>query len=161
MSDKNPARAGRRPPLGNLALLIAVAVDGGAAVTLQAQIMGVMDRNLGTMESVIVTYVSGGLLIGLVMLALRGGNLAAWPTVPWYTMLTGVAGLLIVGSIGYSVQHLGLVPTQVLIIASQLILGAVISHFGLLGGAARPLDAARLLGIGVLLVGTWLVIRPH
>jgi transporter family-2 protein len=123
--------------------------------------MGVMDRNLGTLESVFITYGSGGLLIGLAMLTLRGGNLAAWPSVPWYTLLAGVTGLVIVGSIGYSVQRLGLVPTQVLVIASQLIVGAVISHFGLLGSPARPLDAARLLGIGVLLVGTWLVIRPR
>jgi transporter family-2 protein len=160
MQPKQPAGAGRRPDVSSLAWLVLIAAIGGAAITLQAQFMGLMDRRLGTLESVFITYGSGGLLIGLVMLALRGGNLAAWPRVPWFSLLAGVTGLVIVGTIGYSVPRLGLVGTQTLVVAAQFACGALITHYGLFGGEARPLDPARLLGIGVVLLGTWLVIRP-
>jgi bacterial/archaeal transporter family-2 protein len=140
-------------------LLLFVAVIGGVAVTMQAQFMGLMDRNLGTVESVFITYGSGALVVGVVMLLLRGGNLRAWNTLPWYAFLAGVVGLLIVGAIGYSVPRLGLVPALTLIVAAQFIAAAVLDHYGLLGAAVRPLDAARGLGILVLLLGVWLIIR--
>jgi bacterial/archaeal transporter family-2 protein len=136
-----------------------VAVIGGVAVTMQAQFMGLMDRHLGTVESVFITYGSGALVVGVVMLLLRGGNLRAWSTLPWYAFLAGVVGLLIVGAIGYSVPRLGLVPALTLIVAAQFIAAAVLDHYGWLGAAVRPLDAARALGILVLLLGVWLIIR--
>ena len=46
--------------------LILLAAIGGIAGTLQAHFMGVLDQNLGTAESMFITYGSGGLIIGLV-----------------------------------------------------------------------------------------------
>jgi bacterial/archaeal transporter family-2 protein len=79
--------------------------------------------------------------------------------VDFNAFLAGVVGLLIVGAIGYSVPRLGLVPALTLIVAAQFIAAAVLDHYGLLGAAVRPLDAARGLGILVLLLGVWLIIR--
>jgi bacterial/archaeal transporter family-2 protein len=139
--------------------LIIIAAVGGIAITLQAQFMGVMDKNIGTLESMFITYASGGLLIGFAMLVNRGGNLSAWRSVPWYVLSAGVLGLIIVGTIGYSTQRLGLVTAFTIIVASQFIAGALLDHFGILGADLRPLDFTRLAGIGVMLLGVWLIIR--
>ena len=139
--------------------LILIAAVGGIAITLQAQFMGVMDKNIGTLESMFITYASGGLLIGFAMLVNRGGNLSAWRSVPWYVMSAGVLGLIIVGTIGYSTQRLGLVTAFTIIVASQFIAGALLDHFGILGADLRQLDFTRLAGIGVMLLGVWLIIR--
>ena len=40
----------------NLLFLILVAAIGGVAVTLQGQLMGIMDKNVGPVESVFITY---------------------------------------------------------------------------------------------------------
>jgi len=66
---------------------------------------------------------------------------------------------VIVGTIGYTVPRLGLTKAFTLIIAAQLIMAALLDHFGLLGAATRPLDINRLLGIGVLVLGVWLTTR--
>ncbi len=139
--------------------LILVAILGGIAVTLQAQFMGVMDKSMGTVESVFITYGSGGLVIGLTMLALRGGNLAAWKGVPWYVLTAGILGLIIVGTIGFSVPRLGIVPAFTVLVATQFIVGALIDHFGLLGADLRPLDLPRAIGVLIVLVGIWLILR--
>ena len=139
--------------------LILIAAIGGIAVSLQAQFMGLMDQQIGTLESVFITYAGGGVLVGLVMLLSRGGNLAAWHTLPWYTLLSGLLGLIIVGAIGYGTARLGLVTAMTIIIAAQFFTGAVIDHFGLLGADLRPLDVGRLTGVGLMLLGTWLVVR--
>ncbi|MCB8925882.1 MAG: DMT family transporter [Ardenticatenaceae bacterium] len=139
--------------------LVLVAIVGGVAVVLQAQFMGVMDQQIGTLESVFITYGSGGLLVGLTMLVLRGGNLAAWRGVPPYVLITGMLGLIIVGSIGYVTPRLGLVTAFTILIATQFLLGGVIDHFGWFGAEVRPLDLTKLLGVGVLMLGIWLIIR--
>jgi transporter family-2 protein len=154
-------RMNRRIKVSGLVFFVAVAAVGGVAVTLQAQFMGLMDRGLGTLESVGITYGSGGLLIGLTLLALRGGNLAAWQSVPRYSLLAGLAGLVIVGTIGFSVQRLGLAGALPVVVAAEFFSAAIVSHFGLFGAEARPLDWPRLAGMGLLLAGTWLILQPR
>jgi transporter family-2 protein len=145
--------------MGNYILLVSTAAVGGLAVAFQAQFMGLMDKTMGTLESVFITYASGGVLIGLVMLVHGGGNLGAWRAVPWYALTAGAMGLIIVGTIGYTVPRLGLVLAFTILVASQFLTGAVVDHFGLLGATVRPLDPSRLLGMAVLLAGVWLIMR--
>jgi transporter family-2 protein len=143
----------------SLVFLIIIAVIGGVAVTLQGQFMGLMDQGMGTKESVFFTYAGGGLVVALIMLAARGGNLQAWGTVPWYTLTAGVLGLLIVGSIGYTVPRLGLAVAFTVIVAAQFVVAALIDHFGWLGADVRPVGLSRLAGVAVLILGVWLITR--
>ena len=145
--------------MNTLIPLIVIAAIGGIAVTLQAQLMGLMDKQIGTLESIFITYCGGGVLIGLAMLLSRGGNLAAWQSVPWYALSAGALGLVIVGTIGYGTARLGLVTALTIIVASQLITGAVLDHFGVMGADLRPMNFHRILGIGLLLLGTWVIIK--
>ena len=140
-------------------LFILLAIVGGAAGTIQANFMGVMDQNLGTVESMFITYGGGGLVIGLAMLFLRGGNLGAIVTLPWYVLSAGLLGLVVVGILGFAAPRIGLVPVMTLFVASQFVVAAVLDHFGLLGAEVRSLDLSRVSGLGVILFGLWLVIR--
>ena len=145
--------------MNSLIALIIIAAIGGVAVALQGQFMGLMDKGIGTRESVFITYASGGALAGLAMLAFRGGNLKAWQEVPWYALTAGILGLVIVGTIGYTVPRLGLSKAFTIIVAAQFIVAAVLDHFGMLGAAMRPLDVTRLAGIGLLITGVWLIVK--
>jgi transporter family-2 protein len=140
-------------------LLIVIAVVAGAAVAIQAQFMGQLDHGVGTLESMFITYGGGGLLIAIVTLAERGGNLAAWRSVPTYTLSAGILGLMIVGGIGYTAPRLGLVVTFTLMVTTQFVVSALVSHFGLLGTTVQLLNVSRMAGIGLLLAGVWLIIR--
>ena len=145
--------------MNNYIVLIIIAAIGGAAIALQSQFMGLMDKNIGTRESVFITYVSGGIIAALVMLAARGGNLKAWHGVPWYALGSGVVGLVIVGTIGYTVPRMGLSKAFTIIVATQFIVAALLDHFGLMGAAVRPMELTRLLGIVVLILGVWLIMK--
>lgn len=143
----------------NLYWLAAVTTVGGIATALQAHFMGLLDRRAGTLESVFITYFGGGLLIGLVMLLQRGGNLAAAAAAPWYAHSAGALGLVIVGALAYSTPRLGLVAVFTVFVAAQFAMGALVDHFGWMGSVARPLTATKAVGIAVMLVGVWLVLR--
>ena len=140
-------------------LIVLAAAAGGAAISIQAQLLSLMDRGMGVLESVFVTYTGGCLLISLVMLWQRGGKLEAISGVPWYALLSGAVGLVIVGTVGYSAQRIGVVAAFTIIVASQFITGVLIDQFGLMGATVHPLDLSRSAGICLTLFGIWLIIR--
>lgn len=143
----------------NLLYLIMIAALGGVAVACQGQLIGIIDKNIGTLESVFITYGGGGLIIGIIMLVLRGGNLSSLQSIPSYTLLAGPLGVVLIAAIGYSVPRLGLVTAFTIIVAAQFIIAAVIDHFGFLGADIRHINFSRMFGIGVMLAGIWLTVR--
>ena len=136
-----------------------MALLGGIVICLQSQFSGTIGLKLGLMESVFIVHLGGLVLAAFIMLFLRGGNLAAWRTVPLHALSAGFIGVVIISTISYAVPRLGLGTTLTLSIVAQLILGAVLDHFGLLGAVHRPLDLSRAIGMLVLFVGTWLMVR--
>jgi transporter family-2 protein len=140
-------------------LIVVIAAAGGAAVAVQGQLIGVIGQRLGTLEAVFLTYAIGAVLAGLIMLVVRGGNLQAWRDVPPYAYLAGVFGLVIIAAISWSVGSLGVVRGLLIVTLAQFLLSAAIDQFGWFGAEVRSLDLLRLVGIGLLLAGGWLVLR--
>lgn len=138
---------------------VLIAMIGGVAISLQSLFSGVIGSKVGVAESIFIVHAGGMLLAAVIIAFLRGGNLAAWNTVPWYTFTAGFLGVVIVGSISYTVPRIGLASTLTLAVVAQLVVGAILDHFGLLGAVQRSFDLPRILGLAVLGVGTWLVIR--
>jgi transporter family-2 protein len=143
----------------NAIWLIALAAAGGLATALQAHFMGILDKEGGTLESVFVTYAGGGAIISLVMLFQRGGNLAALASAPWYAYASGLLGLVIVGTLGYSAPRIGLVPVFTAFVSAQFLAAALFDHTGWLGGQARPLTGSAWAGMAALLLGAYLILR--
>ncbi len=139
--------------------LVGIAALGGVATALQAHFMGILDKRIGTLESVFITYVSGALLIGVIMLIQRGGHLGSGAAAPWYAYTSGILGLVIVGTLAYSTPRLGLIAAFTVFIAAQILMGALVDHFGWMGAEMHPLNLARLAGVMLLLAGTWLITR--
>ncbi len=140
-------------------LVMMIAIAGGAAISFQSLFSGVIGEKLGIIESIFIVHLVGLLLATVLLLAVGGGNVASWRSLPWYTLCAGFLGVVIIGSISYVVPRLGLATTLTITISIQLILGAIIDHFGLLQAAHHTLDLSRIAGILILLVGTWLVVR--
>ena len=145
--------------MSNFTVLTIVAAVAGVAMTAQAQLMGHLDRSMGTIESVFITYGTGAVVIGLIMLAMRGGNLGEWHIAPWYAYSAGLLGLVIVGCIGYATPKLGLALTLTIAVATQFTMAAIVHHFGLLGADQQPMDVSKLSGMAAILFGVWLMVR--
>lgn len=136
-----------------------MAIIGGISVALQGHFMGIMDQGIGSKESIFITYAGGGILASIVMIAARGGHLNAWHNVPGYALTAGALGVVIVGTIGYTVPRLGLTTALTMLVASQLAAALVLDHFGILGATVRAIDLPRLAGLALLVLGAWLVLK--
>ena len=142
-----------------LLLIVVVAVAGGAAIAMQAQLAGLVSDRVGTLEAVFITYGVGGLLSALLMLVARGGSLGQLRQLPASIYLAGVFGLVIVGAIAFSVGRLGVVRGLLLITVAQFVWSALIDQFGWFGADVQPLTLGKAAGIALLLGGGWLVLR--
>jgi transporter family-2 protein len=136
-------------------LHILAGLTGGMAAALQAALAS----RIGLMASVFVIHV-GGTLLSAVLLVSRGGEeLAAWRNGPWYALGAGTLGVVLLSCLNYAIPRLGVGTTITLFVTAQLILGALLDHYGLLGSIPRPLDLSRAFGVATLLLGTWLIVR--
>ena len=144
--------------MNSTAVLVGIAMVGGMAVTLQGQFMGQMDRNIGTAESVFITYCIGAVIACLMMLLLKGGALStAFTAVPSYTFVSGILGLIIVASIGYTVPRLGVTTALTLVLVGQYFLAALVDNNGWFGTAIREIGFKQISGLLVILAGAYLV----
>lgn len=143
----------------NILVVIAVGLAGGIAVGLQGPLTSLMSGRLGTIESVFIVHLGGAIIAGLPLLFFRGGNLGAWRSVPWYALAAGSLGLVILAGVSYTIPRIGVATTVTLIIVAELVTGALLDQFGLLGATVRPIDLSRVAGMLVLLLGTWLIMR--
>lgn len=142
-----------------LYLTLFLGLLGGIAVGLQGPLVSIMSQRVGTLGSIWIIHVAG--MVGATFLLLLGGkgSLAAWRTVPWYVLGAGLLGLVVLSTISFTIPRIGAANSAILIIVAQLLVSVVLDHFGLLGIDIRRLDSTRTLGIGILILGTWLAVR--
>lgn len=139
--------------------VVVAAVIGGLVVT-QAPLNSQLGRVVGGVNaSVVALGVSFLALLTLASLTDGLGGLRRIGDAPLHVAIGGgLAGALYVGSIVFTVRALGVGALTALTIAGQLGLAVVIDHFGWLGVERSPITGAKLAGIALLAVGTWLVI---
>jgi len=102
----------------------------------------------------------GGALVALLPLFFSGGGkLAQWKELPWYTLIAGMFGLIVISAISYMIPRVGVAAAIIAIVAGQLLVSTLLDHFGLLGAMARPLDLTRSIGLAVVLLGVWLTVK--
>jgi bacterial/archaeal transporter family-2 protein len=146
-------------------------VDKGVAVVVTAIIGGVVVMQ-APLNSQLARYV-GGLEAGAValgisftavlMLSVVTGGIGGVRNIgdaPWHVAVGGgLAGGLFIASLVWTVRALGVGGLTATLIASQLGVAVVIDHYGWLGVEKSPVTAGRLVGLALLALGAWLVIR--
>ena len=145
--------------MDTILLIIIIGLAGGVAVGLQSPLASILTQRLGMFESVFIVHVGGALAALIPLLFLGGGKLGQWRSVPVYALFAGVFGLVVIAAISFLIPRIGVAGSIITIVAGQLLVGTVLDHFGWLGVDPRPLDATRLIGLGVVMFGVWLTVK--
>ena len=144
--------------MDSILFIIFIGLAGGLAIGLQSPMASMITQRLGIFESVFIVHL-GGAVIALIPMLILGSKMSQWRNVPWYTLGAGFFGLGVIAAISFMIPRIGVAPALIILLAGQLVMGAVLDHFGWLGLAPRPLDAARVLGVAVVLAGVWLTVK--
>ena len=143
----------------SILLILLIGLAGGIAVGLQSPLASMMSQRLGMLESVFIVHAGGALIALIPLLVYGGGKLGQWRSVPWYALVAGVFGLVVIGAISYMIPRIGVAGSIITVVAGQLLVGTILDQFGWLGAMQRPLDATRLIGLVIVMLGVWLTVK--
>ena len=133
----------------------------GGLVALQAPINSVLGRSIGTWQAAFVSFAIGTVALAIIASLATGGlsQVTGVRDVSLVYLTGGLLGAAYVTSILVAVRTLGAGGVVVATIAGQLAVSVVVDHFGLLGVTKQPITLARVLGVALLGLGTYLVVR--
>jgi bacterial/archaeal transporter family-2 protein len=135
-------------------------VAAGGVVALQAPANNVLSKHLGSFGAAVASFSVGLAVIVVVTFAFAGGIESDGEMPPWYYwILGGIGGVVIVTVSLIAVRELGAGGVTAATIAGQLTLSVVIDRMGVLGLDERAITWEKLLGIGLLALGTVLIVR--
>jgi transporter family-2 protein len=133
-----------------------LALIGGLAVAVQAQINGGLGKKVGAIEGSFISFVVGTLALFFVVLFFGKGNLLEVASVPKWQLIGGLLGAFYVFVMVLVVPKIGVASTMVAVVAGQILIGAIIDHFGLFGGVKAPIDVKKLAAILLLFCSLYL-----
>ena len=145
--------------MDSILLILLIGLIGGISIGLQSPMASLLTQRLGTLESVFIVHVGGTIVAVIPLLLIGGGRLSQWRSVPWYTLGAGAFGLVVIAAISFMIPRIGVAPALIILLAGQLLMGAVLDYFGWLGVAQRPLDLQRVFGLAVVIIGVWLTVK--
>jgi transporter family-2 protein len=142
------------------AAVVLTACTGGM-VALQAPVNSMLGRAVGTWQAAFVSFAIGTIALGgIAALATGGlGQIAEVRHVSWYYLTGGLLGAAYVTTILVTVRTLGAGGLVAATIAGQLAVSVVVDHFGLVGVTKQPITLGRVVGVMLLALGTYLVVR--
>ena len=142
---------------------VAVALTAvvGGVVVMQAPLNSQLGRYVGSLEAAVVALAVSFTAVFLLSVVTGGiGGVRNLGDAPWHIAIGGgLAGGLFIASLVWLVRALGVGSLTATLIAAQLGVAVVIDHYGWLGVERSPVTGARIAGLVLLAIGTWLVIR--
>jgi transporter family-2 protein len=141
-----------------LAVLI-MAVVGGF-IALQAPINAGLGKATGNFAAAAISFAIGtALLAAIVAVSGKVGGIGNVTHVEWYYLLGGALGAAYVFSALVLVTEIGAGPVAAATVTGQLITSVALDRLGVLGLEQEPITPAKVLGVLLLLAGTYLVVR--
>jgi transporter family-2 protein len=140
--------------------VLATAFAGGL-VAMQAPINSGLGKAIGSLPAASFSFAIGLVaLVGITLVSGEGfGQIGEIGGLSWYYLIGGLLGAVYVTTVLISVRTLGAGGVTAATIAGQLTTSVVLDQLGILGLAQRQLTPARVVGVGLLAAGVFLVVR--
>ena len=134
-----------------------IALAAGVALATQSAINTQLAKAMSG-EAVIATFIS--FAVGTIVLFFIAwvktdlwGNLSTVPSQPWWKLIGGILGAVVVFTTVLLAPKLGITAMLFFIIAGQLITAATIDHFGLIGMPIREVNITKFIGLIIVAFG--------
>ena len=134
-----------------------IALAAGVALATQSAINTQLAKAMSG-EAVIATFIS--FAVGTIVLFFIAwvktdlwGNLSTVPSQPWWKLIGGILGAVVVFTTVLLAPKLGITAMLFFIIVGQLITATTIDHFGLIGMPIREVNITKFIGLIIVSFG--------
>jgi transporter family-2 protein len=132
----------------------------GGAIALQAPINAGLGKATGSFAAALVSFMVGtAVLAAIVVVSGKAGGVSEATNVEWYYLIGGILGAAYVFTALVTVDTIGAGGVAAATITGQLTASVLLDRLGVLGLEETPLTFERMLGVALLLAGTYLVVR--
>ena len=139
--------------------VILMAIVGGL-IALQPAVNAGLGKATGNIGAALVSFAIGTALLAVIVdVAGQAGGLAPTFDVRWYYLLGGILGAAYVFTALVTVSAIGAGGVAAATITGQLTASLVLDRLGVLGLEETPITLERVIGVVLLLAGTFLIVR--
>lgn len=141
------------------ALALLAAFVAGGLVAAQPPANELLARHVSVLGAAFVSLLISTVIVGaLLVVAGDPSALGGLSELRPVHVLGGIAGAAIVTVSVVAVRHLGAGGVTAALVTTQLSVSVILDRLGVLGLAGHAISPHRLLGIGLLFLGTYLVV---
>lgn len=131
----------------------------GCLIAMQSPINAVLARKIGSLEAGLVSFLTGSVVLAIVVIICGKGQWSKLLTVPAWQWTGGVLGAIMVCSAIVSVPRIGVLATVLAMILGNIGMAVVIDNYGWFGAPVHPVNLRRIFGLALTLCGLWFVFK--
>ncbi|MBB3109635.1 transporter family-2 protein [Paenibacillus phyllosphaerae] len=142
-------------------LMILFTLLGGITLSAQSSINGAFGRNAGTLETTLLTFITGTMFLAVFILFFGQGNLSALFEAPKWQLSAAFLGTMYLLLTVIAVPRIGVIATSIAGIIGQLVIGMFIDNFGWFNSLVLPLDWKRMTAILFMFIALYFVYKGN
>lgn len=141
--------------------MILFTMIGGITLSAQSSINGTFSRKAGTIETTLLTFLTGTLFLTIFILFFGNGDVLQLLEAPKWQLSAAFLGTAYLLLTVLAVPRIGVIATNIAGIAGQLIIGVIIDHFGWFNSLVIELDMKRVFALLFMLISLYFIYKGN
>ena len=142
-------------------LMILFTLLGGITLSAQSSINGTLSRKAGTLETTLLTFLTGTMFLAIMIVFWGQGNLLAILEAPKWQLSAAFLGTLYLLLTVMAVPKIGVIATNISGIIGQLVIGMLIDHFGWFDSLVITLDLKRSFALLFMIIALYFIYKGN
>jgi bacterial/archaeal transporter family-2 protein len=134
---------------------------GGITLSAQSSINGTFSRRAGTLETTLLTFLTGTMFLAIFIVFFGQGNILAILEAPKWQLSAAFLGTMYLLLTVMAVPRIGVIATNIAGIAGQLVIGVLIDHFGWFNSLVIALDIRRAFALLFMVIALYFIYKGN
>ncbi|MCG7337762.1 DMT family transporter [Staphylococcus sp. ACRSN] len=134
-----------------------IAIVAGIFLSIEGAIYAVLGDQIGKLESSLYNFAIGSIILAIALLFLGKGSLSYAIKAPKWELTGGLLGVIYLTVLVITIPIIGVGLAMGSVVVGQMIMSAVIEHFGLLGSEKKPLRIEKIIAIILMIIALTLI----
>ncbi|MDI2588014.1 DMT family transporter [Psychrobacillus sp. NEAU-3TGS] len=141
--------------------MIIFTLIGGITLSAQSSINGTFSRKAGTIETTLLTFLTGTMFLTIFILFFGSGNILALLEAPKWQLSAAFLGTMYLLFTVMAVPRIGVIATNIAGIAGQLVIGLIIDHFEWFNSLIIELDIKRVFALLFMVISLYFIYKGN
>jgi bacterial/archaeal transporter family-2 protein len=141
--------------------MILFTLFGGITLSAQSSINGAFSRKAGTLETTLLTFLTGTMFLAIFIVFFGQGNILAILEAPKWQLSAAFLGTMYLLLTVMAVPRIGVIATNIAGIAGQLVIGVLIDNYGWFNSLVISLDIKRAFALLFMVIALYFIYKGN